>query len=127
MGLSPASDAQHQHVHPKHNMILLGTDPIFASHIVYKVPHNYQVLLEIKFDAPTIEQYQAAKKNFPNDLFLFLLDPLDIKDIAAQAPLTGKLLRQDSAGDRHEIVSTTTVRKGNFNLIYFDEVPLSLE
>jgi hypothetical protein len=30
----------HDH-HVKHNMVIFGEDQVYASHIVYKVPHNY--------------------------------------------------------------------------------------
>lgn len=37
-----AGFAQSDH-RAKHSLILFGENEIFASHIVYKVPHNYQV------------------------------------------------------------------------------------
>ena len=116
----------HSH-HPKHNMILMGESQIFASHIVYKEPHNYQVLLQIEFDEITRETYLASKKMHPEDLFIFLLAPMEIKDIASQPSLSGTILYENPDGQRTPIITNVFISKVNFKIIYFDEVLLSLK
>lgn len=116
----------HSH-HPKHNMILMGENQIFASHIVYKEPHNYQVLLQIDFDEVTRETYLASKKLHPDDLFILLLDPMDIKDITLQASISGTLLYENPDGQRTQVITNVFIPKENFKIIYFDEIPLSLK
>ena len=61
------SHRQHPEWHVKHNMILVGETEIFASHIVYKVPHNFQVILKIKFDPATLATYRTARAEHPGD------------------------------------------------------------
>jgi hypothetical protein len=114
------------HSHAKHGMILLGESEIFASHIVYKEPHNYQVLLSVNLDENTKAAYLAAKRAAPQGLFVMLLDPLDIKEIAAQDVLTGSIFYRDESGQRRVVAPNVTVPKNNFHVIYFDELPLSL-
>ena len=114
------------HVHSKHNMILLGESEIFASHIVYKEPHNFQVILSLNLDEKTKNAYLTAKQAFPKGLFILLLDAIDIKEIAAQEVLTGTILYQDESEQRRVIVPNVTISKDNFRVIYFDELPLSL-
>jgi hypothetical protein len=112
--------------HSQHNMILLGEGPIFASHIVYKEPHNFQVLLEIKFDEETKSLYLASKADHSQALFIFLLDPIDIKNISTQEFISGSISYTDSAEQRHEVIHHVTVSRANFKVIYLDELPLSL-
>ena len=46
------SFAQDHAHHAKHNMVLFGDgDTYYASHIVYKEPHNFQVILKINLDS----------------------------------------------------------------------------
>ena len=123
-GAASAQDG-HQH-HPPHNMILLGTAEVFASHIVYKQPHNYQVILKIQFDSKTLETYQASRTANPDSLFIFLLDSMDIGQIQKADSISGKLLFEDAEGKRNVILENVVVDKDHFKLVYFDEVPLSL-
>jgi hypothetical protein len=120
--ISLSSHSQDHSHHPKHNMILMGESQIFASHIVYKEPHNYQVLLQIDFDEITRETYLSFKRLQPEDLFIFLLDPMDIKDIASQASISGTLLYENPDGQRTQIITNVFIPKNNFKIIYFDEV-----
>ena len=121
--ISSFSYGQHQH-HPKHNMIMMGEGEIFLSHIVYKVPHNYQVLLEIKLDAESRKAYISSKKAYPDQLHILLLDHMDISQIGTMETLSGAMLRE-SGEIRIEILKRVEVE--SFKLIYLDEVPLNLE
>jgi hypothetical protein len=114
------------HQHSKHNMILLGEGPVFASHIVYKEPHNYQVLLQLNFDADTSAKYIAARKENPSFLFIYLLDQMNIKDVATAESISGTILYEDTSGVRHVVISNVSLAKDYFKLLYFDELPLSL-
>jgi len=118
----------HDHAqHPPHNMILLGTQEVFASHIVYKQPHNFQVILQLQLDNAAKEAYLKSKAEHPESLHIFLLDPMDIKEISSQTSISGKLLYEDSEGNRQTILEGVVLPKDRFKVIYFDEVPLSLE
>lgn len=120
------SYAQHSN-HAKHNMVLFGDSEIFASHIVYKVPHNYQVILNIEFDQKTKDLYLNERVLHPADEFIFLLDDMDIKDITSAPSISGAISRTDAGGNRLEIIKNVQVDREHFKVIYFDELPLSLE
>ena len=123
-GTARAQDG-HQH-HPPHNMILLGTTEIFASHIVYKQPHNFQVILKIQFDEKTKVAYQTARDENTESLFIFLLHSMDISQIQTMESISGKLLFEGPDGQRNIILENVVIDKDHFKVVYFDEVPLSL-
>ncbi len=123
---SSNSFAQHEH-HAKHNMVMMGEQEIFISHIVYKVPHNYQVILKIKLTQDALTEYLNAKRNTPNNLMILLLDHMYISKIADASEISGTILTEDPAGNRTEILTDVKITKENFRIIYFDEVPLNLE
>lgn len=66
--------------HAKHNMVLFGEKEIFASHIVYKVPHNFQVILKVQLDDKTRDTYLIEKSKYPTDYSVIYFDelPLDL-------------------------------------------------
>jgi len=111
----------------KHNMVLIGEEKVYASHIVYKRPHNFQVILELNFPTSVMETYLAEKKSHPNDQFIFLLDSSDISKIQFAESLSGTLLRTDADEVRHELLTGIVIAPGKFKVLYFDELPLSLE
>jgi hypothetical protein len=125
-GASRAADHDH-HGHARHGMILLGTQEVFASHIVYKEPHHFQVLAKLNLDDATLQKYLTAKAQRPNDLFILVLDPIDLRDIGSLGRLTGKILRQDETGTKHDLVLGVEIPKGKLQVLYFDELPLSLK
>jgi hypothetical protein len=112
--------------HTKHNMVLVGENEIFASHIVYKSPHNYQVILKINLSAETRSKYLSARKSAPGNLMILLLDSMDISKIASTTALSGTLLSEDQNGNRSELETNIKIEQKDFQLLYFDEVPLSL-
>src|SRR5687767_9298112 len=60
--ISSVQAHDHPADHVKHNMVVYGSPAeTYASHIVYKVPHNYQVILKIRFDLQTQEIYRQAR------------------------------------------------------------------
>lgn len=119
--------AHEGHSHAKHNMVLFGENQIFASHIVYKVPHNYQVILSLTLSQEDRDAYLAARRDHPSDQFIYLLNTMDIKDIATQKIISGPVFYLDSEGNKHEVIPSMKVSNDNFKVIYFDELPLSLE
>lgn len=115
----------HEH-HAKHNMVVVGENEIFASHLVYKVPHNYQVLLEIHLSGETHAKYLAARRENPNSLMILLLDSMDISKIQSAETLTGTLYVEDPDGERREVDARVRLGKDRFRVLYFDRVPESL-
>lgn len=111
--------------HASHNMLLFGTDEVFADHIVYKEPHNFQVVVKVLFDQIAKEAYLAARTDFPSEEIVFLLDPMDIETIEEAPSLSGKILRRTDT-------SQTVVQSGivldhtQFTVVFFNKLPLSL-
>ncbi|MGZ5279898.1 MAG: hypothetical protein ACXWC9_08150 [Pseudobdellovibrionaceae bacterium] len=117
--------AQHHPNHAKHNMVMFGKETLYISHLVYKQPHNFQVILQIELDPAVRTQYEAARIQFPTDQFVLLLDHMDISQLQVQRPqISGSIKRDDQAGNRFEVLASVPVMK--YEIIYFDEVPLSL-
>lgn len=114
------------YAHPMHNMIMLGEEEIFLSHIVYKVPHNYQVILKVKLNPEAKSKYLAAKRLNPKNLMILFLDHMDMGQMASATELTGTMLTEDPEGNRQEIFPLVSLKKGEFELVFFDELPLSL-
>lgn len=112
--------------HSRHNMVLFGEAEVFASHIVYKVPHNYQVVLRLDLPAPQLASYRAERAAHPADLILFLLDPADIGAIETATEISGRFVRVDANGARLEFGVAFTLERGAFSVLYFNELPLSL-
>jgi hypothetical protein len=114
----------HSH-HVKHNMILLGQTEVYATHIVYKVPHNYQVILRINFEQEMNQRYLSEKLKYPDDQFILLLDNMDISNIADVENISGQIFRESSDGTKN-IIGDTVISKDNFKIIFFDELPTNL-
>jgi hypothetical protein len=121
-----AFNAEGHHPHPPHNMVLFGDESVFASHIVYKQPHNFQVILELELPEDVKQAYLAAKQSHPKDRFILLLNPMDIGEIEAADSIGGVIFRRGANGTRTDIWSQVTLSKADFKIIYFDELPLSL-
>ncbi|MGE0174971.1 MAG: hypothetical protein AB7T49_19415 [Oligoflexales bacterium] len=116
--------ASHDH-HARHNMVVYGVDEVFASHIVYKQPHNFQVILRINFSAPVLDAYRTARSEHPSDTYIFLLDPSDISQIGSATSLKGSLSRSNEEGQQ-VIAPEVTLDRNDFQVIFFQELPLSL-
>ena len=111
--------------HTSHNMLLFGSDEVFADHIVYKEPHNFQVILKIDFDQATKEAYLEARANHPDEEIVFLLDPMNIETIEQAAVLSGKILLRTDSG-QNVIRSEITLDQSQFKVLFFNKLPLSL-
>jgi hypothetical protein len=115
------------HPHPKHNMVLFGDMEIFASHIVYKVPHNYQVILKVSLTGAVRSKYLATRLANPGKLMVLLLDPTDISAIESHPNLSGTILIEDEKGDRAEVATEVKISAKDYQILFFDEVPKNLE
>lgn len=111
--------------HPaKHQFILFGDSQIFASHIIAQPPHNYQVLLEIKVNEDEKQSYLDTKVRNPDAKIIFVVNSIDLHDIASAKSLSGDLLVEQSDGQRKKILPTLSVAREDFKIIYTDEVVL---
>lgn len=122
--LSLAVNAQANTHHTKHNMVMYGESEVFLSHIVYKVPHNYQVILRIRLTNEVLHKYLEAKK-FSTQM-IFLLDKMNIAEIVNTGFLKGIIYSEDREGVRTQIQTDVKIEKQNFDIIYFNELPLVL-
>lgn len=122
---SAVSVKSHEH-HPKHNMIMFGETEVFLSHIVYKVPHNYQVLLNVQLPILAFQAYLEAKKNAPKNLMIFLLDSMDISQINSASLLKGTMYSEDLEGVRSEVLADIEIPKEGFKILFFNELPTNL-
>ncbi len=125
--LSVVSFSQDHSHHPKHGMVLIGDSSIYASHIVYKDPHNVQVLLKINFNEAAKQKYFETRISKPTDLLIFVLDSMDIKEITKVDSLIGSLMYEDQDGTRHMLLKDIQLQKKDFEVLYFSELPLSLK
>lgn len=115
----------HSH-HVKHNMVMYGESEIFLSHLVYKVPHNYQVILKIELPTEVREHYLAEKKAHPEDRFIFLFDHMCIGDIAEAEYVVGEVFRKDALGNKIVLEASLKLTKENYKIIFFNELPTDL-
>lgn len=122
-----ASAQPAHHNHAKHNMIVIGENDVFASHLVYKQPHNYQVILSVHLPNDVKTKYLAERRLHPNDTYLYLLEEMDMRDISTAKEIRGSLFREDANGEKSVIDSALTLQTGGFRVVYFSELPLSLE
>ena len=125
--LATAARAQGQGIHVKHLMVLVGNGEVFASHVVYKVPHNFQVILSISLPTDAKQAYLLERSAHPNDNFFFQLDPIDLSAIREASEVSGSLLRESEVGIRTTIFESVTLRQPDFSVLFFNELPLSLE
>lgn len=108
-------------------MILYGESEIFISHLVYKAPHNYQVILKVQFPENVRERYFETKKAHPDDTYIFLLDKMHIAEIGGLESITGTLTRTDSEDVKTVLAESVKVDKADYKIVFFNELPLNLE
>lgn len=116
----------HSH-HVKHNMVIFGTSGgFYASHIVYKVPHNYQVILKVNLDPIANATLSAELSANPNEQFIYLLDQMNIADLQQTPRISGQVFRRAADGTKSLALSSVILEPGDYSIIYFNELPLSL-
>ncbi len=118
---SNLSMAQSHNHNVKHNMVLFGNQETFLSHIVFKNPHNYQVIMSVTLDQETLTTYLTEKKKHPSDKFIIYLDEMHIADIEKANRITGTLVRDSSEG-RLTLKQGVTLEKSQYQILFFDVV-----
>jgi hypothetical protein len=116
------ADNDHHH-HPKHNMLIYGSEEIFASHVVYKTPHNFQVILNLTLADDVKAAYLRARGAHPDESLYLLLDEMDISKIRGMDTISGTLQRETPSGERETLVTGVTITKDNFKILFFNELP----
>jgi hypothetical protein len=116
------ADNDHHH-HPKHNMLIYGSEEIFASHVVYKSPHNYQVILSLTLTDDVKAAYLRARAAHPEESLYLLLDEMDIAKIRDLDSLSGTLQRETPSGERETLATGVTITKDKFKVLFFNELP----
>ena len=68
--------AQHHHDKPAtHGMLLVGRGAIYASHLpMFHSPHDYQIILKLKFDDKGNQKYLEDRKAHPEEL-VYTIEP----------------------------------------------------
>ncbi len=68
--------AQHYHDKPAtHGMLLMGSETIYASHLpMFHSPHDYQVILKLKFDLDGDQKYTEDRKAHAEEL-VYTIEP----------------------------------------------------
>ena len=102
------------------------SDTYYVSHIVYKRPHNFQVILKVNFDATVKAKIANEMKAYPEDQVIYLLDHMDISQINAKPAISGQIFRTAADGSKQIIFEQVNLRTDEYSVIYFDELPLSL-
>lgn len=115
------------HDHAKHNMLLFGEREIYASHLVYKQPHNFQVILKVELNEADRQAYLAARRAHPKALIRFLLDPLDISQIDAQNLISGPVYLDEENNEAQLLIPSMAIPRSRYSVLYLDELPLSLK
>ncbi len=116
------ADNDHHH-HPKHNMLIYGFEEIFASHVVYKAPHNYQIILSLTLTDDVKTAYIRGRATHPDESLFLLLDEMDISKIREMDSLSGTLQRETSSGERETLATGVVITKDNFKILFFNELP----
>ncbi len=125
--IGSSSLAQDHSHHAKHNMVLFGKPGgFYASHIVYKSPHNFQVILKINFDAASEAKLATEMTAYPKEQFIYLLDHMDISDIQKSPQISGQVFRRAEDGSKQVILNSISLNSDEYSVVYFDELPLSL-
>jgi len=122
-----AAQAHDHGDHVKHNMVMYGEPEIFLSHIVYKLPHNFQVILKARFSEQIKELYLKERKAHPTDEFIYLADEMKIREIDSMPEISGTISRTDSEGTKTILATKVPLLRKDFDIIFFNELPLSLD
>lgn len=108
----------------KHNLVLFGQDEIFASHIVFKKPHNFQLILKVNLDDIAKRHYAQLKSINPEAQIVFLLDPMDLSSITQVTELSGVMKERGTPSKITPL--QLKLSKNDFEIVYFEELPLDL-
>lgn len=114
-----------------HGMLLIGTDPVYASHLpMFMAPHHYQVLLKLGLEPEVLRAIHDLRAHFGrNALITMAPRPFAITDLSPADPSTPALsefradvVRGHFEHDGDVIGENTTVRVEE--VVHFAELPL---
>lgn len=125
-GAPAEATTDHDHAHVEHNMVLYGTNEIFASHIVFKNPHHYQVILGLDLPEEIRARYTAERAANPGARFIYLLDPMSIGAIETAAEISGTIFRRGPDGEKIILARQVRLPRARFKIIFFNTLPESL-
>src|SRR5690242_5121217 len=81
-----------------HGMLLFGRDVTYLSHLpMFDRPHNYQVLLAVKFNDSAATALASDRRSNARSLYTFVPEPFPIDELA-QTPGEQKAERTEIAG-----------------------------
>jgi hypothetical protein len=128
LALALAAPLLAAHAHPaRHGMLLFGEKAVFASHIVNRVPHNYQVVLQVWLAPAARAAYDRARAEYPGQSLVLALDHLEIGNLETGKPeLGGDLVRVTPEGERIPFHSGVRLSPWDYERIFFQELPLDL-
>lgn len=122
-GSGSGQPPDHSHHTVKHYFVLMGENEVFASHVVYRPPHNYQVLMKVQLPAEIETKYLESKKQFPKATFLLYFNPFVVSEIQSYPVLKGVLLQQNPDGQETLIAENLSLDAKDYQIFYFEEVP----
>lgn len=106
-----------------HGMLLVGSDPFYLSHLpMFGSPHNFQVILEVRFDDTTSERLRDEGDGLmtfePVEFPLAELDPQ--RETPSRSTIEGDLYRGHF--ERVGEILVPGVAAGISNVTYFNEL-----
>jgi hypothetical protein len=113
--------AEHGHI-VKHGFLLLGTNEVFATHIVAPPPHNWQVNLQLSLDQATLKAYLATKASGADGDVILVLDPIDIAQLKGATYITGDIIQKAYDGTIRPIATHISLVAGEFRVLYSREL-----
>jgi len=116
---------EHPPVHKKHSFVFVDRNAEYATHVVYKKPHNFQVNIRLK-PLPLLPYIAEAMASFPEQSFFIQFNPFDISKMNEKPDLSATIVREDSSGQLIPIAKDFSLVAGNYEVTYFEELPLDL-
>ncbi|MBK7891569.1 MAG: hypothetical protein IPJ84_12255 [Bdellovibrionales bacterium] len=68
-----------------------------------------------------------SKLEHTEERHILLLDSMDIGEIENKKTISGKIQVEDVTGVRRDLVQNVGLSNDHFKIVYFNELPLSLE
>jgi hypothetical protein len=116
------------HAHSaKHGMLLFGDPTVYASHLVNRDPHHFQVILKVGLGASAKAAYLKARADYPEENVVLVLDEMELADLEHGTPaLSGTLVRVAADGARTPFHSGVQLMPWDYERLFFQELPLDL-
>jgi hypothetical protein len=98
-----ADEHHHSDMAAVHGMAVLGSEKLYLSHFAMAhSPHDYQVLLEVEFDAPAKSLYLSSLKASKETVYTLVPEAFDLPDMLANPR---QFQAQLFVGDNMQIVA----------------------